>query len=858
MRRAAIRGLLGRKLRTSLTALAIVLGVAMVSGTYVLTDTIKRAFDSIFSGSYENTSAVISGREVVSGSISGNATVPESLLGTVERLPGVDSASGAIFDVSGSSDTARLIDRDGNTIATGGAPNFGWGIDTSQSFNPFTLKSGSWASRPDEVVIDAGTASKHDYAVGDQIGVAAQGRQQRFQISGIAKFGSVDSIGGATFAIFQVPTAQRLVGKQGQFDAIFLSAGSGTSPDQLVGEVRPLLPPSAQVKTATQQAEANAKDTNEGVKLFQTILLAFAAVALLVGSFVIFNTLSMTVAQRVRELATLRTLGASRRQVLRSVLLEGLLIGVVASVVGLVAGILLAKGLNALFVAIGVDLPQKGTVVESRTVIVSLVLGIGITVVAAISPARRATRVPPVAAVHEGATLPQTRLGAESSRAGLVLIALAAVLLGYGLFASGLSTAITLLTVGAGCLALFVGVGLLSRRAVVPLVAVVGAPAEHSGAAGRLARANSTRNPTRTARTAAALMIGLALVTLVATLGSGLRHSDEDAIGKQVQSDYVITSEDGFTPFTADAGRAVSKAPGVEVASSVRSDTVNAFGSDAAITGVDPATITRVFSYQWSDGSDATVEQLGTNGAILTKKFADDHDLAPGDTFAVTTPQGKHLPLQAKGVVDPPFDQVDSLMGKIEIPQRTFDANFPTPKNLYTFVNVAGGATTEATATLDQALRQFPDAKLQTKGAWMDAHQKGIRGTLNLFYVLLGLSVIISLFGMVNALVLSVFERTRELGMLRSVGMTRRQARRMVRHEGVITALIGAALGLPLGIVLAAIVTRALRGQDVSFALPVGTLIALTLGAVIAGIVAAILPARRASRINVLEALQYE
>jgi putative ABC transport system permease protein len=858
MRRAAVRGLLGRKLRTSLTALAVVLGVAMVSGTYVLTDGISHAFDSIFSDSYAGTSAVISGREVVGESASGNATVPESLVGRVRKLPGVASASGAIFDVNGASDIAKLIGRDGKPLGNANAPSFGWGIDTHQSFNPFTLQSGHWASSPNQVVIDAGTASKDGYTVGDTIGVSARGPTKQFQISGIAKFGSVDSLGGATFAIFQVPTAQALLGKQGEFDAIFLDATSGTSPAHLVSEVKPLLPPSAQVKTATQQAKANAKDTNEALKFIQYILLAFAFIALLVGSFVIFNTLSMTVAQRVRELATLRTLGASRRQVLRSVLLEGLIIGILASVVGLLAGILLAKGLNALFVAIGIDLPRKGTIVETRTVIVSLALGIGITVLAAISPARRATRVPPVAAVSEGATLPPTRLASESSRAGLVLIALAALALGYGLFANGLATGIVLLTVGLGCVALFVGVGFMSRRAVVPLAAVVGAPAAHTGAAGRLAQANAIRNPTRTARTAAALMIGLALVTLVATLGNGLRQTDRDALEQQVHADYVVTSDNGFDPFTASAGRAVSNAPGVEVESSVRGDSVKAFGDDTPITGIDPATIARVFTYRWSNGSDATLRELGQDGAIVSKTFADDHDLAPGDDFTATTPQGKPLRLQVKGIVDPPFDQVDPLLGDVQIPQRTFDANFQTPQNLYTFADVAGGASAQATTALDHALKPFPDTKLDTRQAWIDDHQRGLNTILNLFYVLLALSVIISLFGMVNALVLSTFERTRELGMLRSVGMTRRQARRMVRQEGVITALIGAALGLPLGVFLAAIVTRALRSQDISFALPVGTLVALAIGAAIAGVLAAILPARRASRIDVLRALQYE
>jgi|SRR5215211_1848996 len=855
---ATVQGLLGRKLRTALTALAVVLGVAMVSGTYVLTDTISKAFNSIFAGSYRDTSAVISGKEVVKEAASGKATVPESLLERVIALPGVAAASGAVFDVSGTTDLADLIGREGQRLGSRQQPHFGWGFDPGQErFNPLTLTAGEWADGSNQLVVDAGTAKSEHYAVGDQIEVSAEGPTRSFRVSGIAKFGDVDSIGGATFAVFDVPTAQAVLGKAGELDSIFLAAKPGVADADVASQVRPLLPPSAQVKTGADQGQADAKEINDGVKFIQYFLLAFAAVSLIVGSFVIFNTLSMTVAQRVRELATLRTLGASRRQVLRSVLLEGFLTGLVAAIVGLFCGFLLAKGLSALFKALGVDLPSQGVVLKARTVIVSLLIGVGITVLATISPARRATRIPPIAAVREGATLPASRFGRSPLTATVVFV-LSVLALSFGLFA-GLPTGPELLLIGLGCLALFSGVGLVSSRLVRPLAAILGAPGERlGGAAGRLARENATRNPTRTARTAGALMIGLALVTLVATLGAGLKSTTRSALEDQVRSDYVVTSDNGFDPFTSSAGDAVARVPGVAVASSVRNDKGSAFGSDVSVTGVDPATIGNVYDYRWDEGSDLALLRLGFDGAVVRNQFADDHDLSLGDRFTVTTPQGKRVPLVVRGIYKPPAEQLDPLLGAVTLAKRAFDAHFPRPKDLFAFVDTTRGVTPETTAALDRALRPYPDAVLRTKAAWIDKRAGGLDKILNIFYVLLALSIVVSLFGMINALALSVFERTRELGMLRAVGLTRRQTRRMIRYESVITALIGAALGLPLGILLAAVVTRALRDLDVSFALPLVTIVVFAVVAMIAGTLAAVLPARRASRLNVLEALQYE
>jgi putative ABC transport system permease protein len=856
--RVALRGLLFRRSRTILTGIAIVLGVAMVSGTYVLTDTITKAFDGIFAASYESTSAVITGKSVVTES-TGNVTVPESVVGRVRKLPSVADAAGAIFDLEGSSDKAQLLGRDGETISSGGSPTFGFGFNPDQTrFNPLNLTDGRWAADGRQVVIDKGTADKEGFEVGEQIGVATIGPARHFEISGIAQFGSVPSLGGATIAVFTVPEAQRLLGKQGRVDLIFVAADPGVSASQVVDQIKPILPPSTQVRTGTEQAEENSKDVNSFLQIIRYFLLAFAGIAVLVGAFVTFNTISITVSQRIREFATLRSLGASRRQVLRSVLVEGFCIGLLASIVGLFAGVGLAKGLNAVFDALGLTLPTTSLVFETRTAVVSLVLGVGVTMVASLVPALRATRIPPVAAMREGATLPPSQVSRRRGPIVVVVFALAIGLLAYGSF-GGLDTLPSIELIGAGCVAMFFGVGLAAAAAVPPLAGVVGAPARRfGGEAGRLASENATRNPIRTARTAAALMVGLALVTVVATLGAGLRSSDRDALNSSVDSDYVVTSKNGFEPFPAAAGAALPGAAGVDLVSNVRSDQAKVFGGETIVNGVDPS-FGKVFNLNWSQGSNAVLARLGPSGAVVEEGYAEDHGLRVGSSFSLRTPSGQLVQLRVAGLQAPSeVQKIDPLVGKVLISETAFDRVFTRPSNIYTFVDTSGGESSADTAALERVLQPFPDAVVYTKAGWVEKRASGIDTLLNLLYVLLALSVIVSLFGMVNTLVLSVFERTREIGMLRAVGMTRRQVRRMVRQESVITALIGAGLGLPLGIFLAAVFTQVLSDQGIGFSLPVGSLITFTIVAILAGILAAVLPARRAARLDVLEALHYE
>jgi putative ABC transport system permease protein len=856
MIRFALKSLAARKLRTTLTALAIVLGVAMMSGSYVLTDTIDKAFDAIFVESYAGTDSVVTGKDPgfrFEGESAQAPPIPQETLERVRAIDGVEVATGSVTDFR-----TKLLRPDGEEIDTGGAPSFAFGIDSSPEyarFNPLNLVEGRWPRGGGEVAVDEGVADDEDLKLGERIGVAALGPAQDFEIVGIAKYGELSSLGSATFAIFDLPTAQALVDKRGQLDAVQVAATEGTTPEQLTQRIQSELGDDFTVRTGVEQADEQSGEIATFTTIIRYFLLSFAGIALFVGAFVIFNTLSITVAQRTREFAIVRTLGASRRQVLRSVILEALLIGLSASVVGLFAGLGLAVGLDALFRALNLDLPQTETVFATRTIVVSLLIGTLVTLVAGLFPAIRATRVPPIAAVREGATLPRGRLARFTPYIAAVLVVVAVLALGYGTLADDVALGDRFVLLGVGVLALFIGVAMLSPRLVRPLARVVGIPARRlGGVAGDLAEGNAQRNPGRTAATAAALMIGIALVTFVSVLAHGVRVTNSDAIERQIQSDLIVTSQDGYSEFPAAAGDSVAEAEGVELVSNVRQDIAEIAGGGGNLTGLDER-INEVYDLRWEEGSDEVATQLGADGALVPNNVADDKNLAVGDTFTVRSADNKQKDFVVRGIYEgSPFYP---LLGTASISQEAFEQLYDRPRNRFTLVNVEGERAT-ARANVETALDSFPDTRIFTRPEWIEKEDNEIQQFLLLLYVLLALSVIISLFGMVNTLALSVFERTRELGMLRAVGMTRRQTRRMIRHESVITALIGAALGLPLGIFLAGLVTNALGQYDLRFALPAGQLVILAIVAVIAGILAAITPARRAARLDPLRALQYE
>ena len=921
----ALKGMLSRKLRTALTAIAVVLGVAMVSGTYVLTDSIDKAFDQIFTEIYQGTDATITPKspfDTSDGSGTTEAAFDESLLPEVRALPDVEAAIGGVAG------EAQLIGDDGKAIVFGGAPNLGFSVDPARpEFNSLTLEEGQWPGAG-ELVVDISTADKENLEVGEQIGVQAEEQKQTLTISGLVRFGSVSTIGGATLAGFDLPTAQKLFDKVGKLDQIRVAAKAGVGPDQLVASIAPILPANTEVRTGSAQAQEDAEETDEFISFLQQFLLAFAGVALFVGAFVIANSLSITIAQRAREFATLRTLGASRRQVLGTIVLEGLVIGILASIVGLFLGLGLASGLFALFDAVGFTLPNSGLTFGTRTVVVALTVGIVVTLIASLRPAFRATRVPPIAAVREGAVLPPSRFARFRTPASLIFTLIGFALILWALFGASGTTPI-LLSLLFGALIVFIGVALLSMKAV-PTMAVVMSPVAMvavlvlqvivwpfftlpywlqryglfgPGPVGKrllaflvgalnvlllpitlimwLRRAltswepewpaefpnpvperttthvggeNARRNPQRTASTASALMIGLALVTLVATLAAGIIASFEGAVEDIWRdADYAITAQNNFSPIPIAASEAVAETPGVRFVANVRTGEALVNGSTIFMTAINPPGAL-VFNLDWVEGSNAVMATLGPDGAFVDEDYAEDNGLSVGSTVGVTFVTGETKPFTIKGVFDPPTG--GSPFGNVTISESAWDTANPQPKNLYSFVQMQGGVSDANQATLDEALVDFPNAKAQTKDEFVDNQISGLSAVLNILYVLLALSVIVSLFGIVNTLVLTVFERTREIGMLRAVGMTRRQVRRMIRHESVITALIGAIIGIILGLVLGALLIS--RVDFLVFSLPVAQLIIFTVAAVIVGIVAAIFPARRAAKLDPLEALQYE
>ena len=885
MIRFALQGLLARKLRTALTAIGIVLGVSLISGTYVLTDSISSAFDSIFSQNYKNTDAAITGKPAFDLSDDGTQTAPPfaaDVLQKVRDLPEVGAADGAVTG------EAQLIGKDGKAIVFGGAPNLGFSVDPSlPQFNSLSLVKGDWPGA-DEVVIDTKTAAEKGFQAGDTIGVQARGAVEPMRIAGLVSFGAVSSIGGATLAGFDLGTAQRLFDKAGKLDQILIAAKQGVDRPQLLAAVQKILPPATQVRSAEDQAAEDAAGTSEFLGFLQTFLLVFGGIALFVGSFVIANSLSITIAQRTREFATLRTLGAARKQILGTVVLEALVTGIVSAVAGLFLGLAIATGLFKLFDAIGFTLPNNGLVFRTRTIVVALVVGVVVTVLASLRPAMRATRVPPIAAVREGATLPPGRFHRYRS-AGAVVVAVVGIgTILVGLFVDGLATRTLLILLGLGVLLLFVGIASFSARLVRPMAAVSDPvarwsvvvltaiawpfvlfplwlirrlfrrPAEFPGVlpdgpAVTLGGQNSRRDPRRTASTAAALMIGLALVTLVATLGAGIIKPFEDAVDKISSSDYALTAQNNFSPLPPTVAAAAGKLPGVTELTSVRAGQAKAFDKTISVTAIDE-TAPKLLRFDWRSGSQASLSELGADGAIVDSGYADEHSLALGSTFQMQTVTGKLLQLTVRGIFKPPAG--GSPFGNVTISTSTFDSTTTQPQNLYSFLNIEGGVNPANTAALNAALASFPNAKAVTIEQFKDNQTDGIKSLLNVLYVLLALSVLVSLFGIVNTLVLTVFERTRELGMLRAIGLTRGQVKRMIRQESVMTALIGAVIGIVLGLVLASLL--AARLDEISFTVPVGQLVAFAVVSVVVGIVAAIWPARRAAKLDPLEALQYE
>lgn len=849
MVRMALRGLLARKLRTALTGFAVVIGVAFVAGTFIFTDTINASFTDLFERVSKGVDVNATAKQPVEGDFGGRIQpLPPGTLEKVEAVPGVAAAEQRFETV------VTLFDAKRERIGGNGPPSIVFSSN-EERFDPLTYVEGGPAEEPGQVTLDQATADREHFEVGDRILIAGRQPAKAYEISGVTKVGDQKSIGIQSLSM-PLAEVQRIAREPGAISEVVAAAEGGTSPEQLKADISRALGGAADVRTGKEQAEESASDITDSLGFLKIGLLVFAGVAVLVGGFLIFNTFAVTVAQRSREFALLRTLGASRRQVLNSVVAETLVIGFAASVLGILAGLVLAPALRALLASFGIELPSTGTVIAPRTILVGLLVGMASTLVSGLVPARRATQVEPVEAMRDAVTPGVRRVSRKRllTSTAVILLGLAALL--GGLFGgAGGSAAASLL--GLGMIVMIFGVALMAPVLVRPLARIIGRPLERiQGMPGRLARENAERQPQRTAITASALMIGLALVVFTAIFAAGLRGSIDKVIDEQFsRSALIVTHDDGFSPVPADVAEQLRTVPGVDVVSPMRFDQANVKGGGDSVpaSGVDPKTITAVFQPELEQGGPQALGDLRDDQLLADDAWAKSHGFGLGDRVHVTTPKGTELDYSLAGT----YKNQVGVLGNILVTNASMTKDWNQPDDAFILVGGKGDPD-----TLEQAaktsLKDFPVAKPQTLAQFKDQQADQVNQLLGLVYALLSLSVIVALLGIVNTLALAVHERTRELGLLRAVGMSRRQVRRMVRAESVITALIGAVLGVVLGIVFAVIVSRPLADEGFVLTFPIVTLIVMAVLAAIAGVVAAIPPARRASKVDVLRAVTTE
>jgi putative ABC transport system permease protein len=853
MWRATISGLRAHKLRLALTALSVVLGVAFVSGTFILGDTLNHTFDSLFGQVYAHVSVEVrqpTGIKTQDGSPL-YRPVPAALVDQIASAPGVQVAEGTIQG------NAQLIDKHGKAIAPP-APTFGGNWLTSRELSVFQLDKGSAPTRAGDVVLDEGTASKYNFAVGDKITIVAAGPPEQFTVVGTAKFGKANNLAGATYALFTTPTAQRVLDRAGVFDVVDVLAKPGTSSAGLRDTLTKQLPKGYQALTGTQVAKENAKQVKSGIGIFTTFLLVFALISLFVGSFIILNTFSILVAQRTRELGLLRALGASRKQVMVSTLAEAFVVGVLASAVGILAGFGVAAGLQALFNAVGLSLPSYGTVFKPQTAVIGLIIGVGVSMIASVNPALRASRIAPVEALGGAAAD-----GAGSLRRRSIVGTISAAI-GLAIMAVGLLVHVSgrAVLVGIGMAVTFIGVAVLAPIVARPIAGVLGRPLprlsrglvrhrDRSRTSGVLARQNAMRNPRRTSATAAALMVGLALVTMFSVFIQSAKASVNQTINQDFSADYVIKTN--FQPFNPSVEPRVAAVRGVGAISPERSANVKYGTSSLNLTGVNPATIDKVLHLDIKSGSSSA---LSRGQLLAEEKAAKNKGWKVGSSVVIDFPKTGVQTLTVGGTF-----KKNQLAGNYLVSTAVVDPGVVEHVDDVILVKAAPGVSPASLKPgLDSAVAPYPSLTVSDAAGVKQQFKNQLNTVLVIIYALLGLAVIIAVVGIINTLVLSVVERTRELGLLRAVGMLRRQVKSMIRGESVVIALFGAILGLVVGVGFAFALIKALAtgGSSGIIAIPYGSLLLFIVFAALAGVVAAAWPARRASRLDVLTALSFE
>ena len=832
MFRLTFKELAARKLRLLATALAVIIGVAFLAGTLTLTDTVLGTFDDLLAQADAGTDAYIRGDSPLNEGFGGARPRVDAELADTVR--GMDGVADVAVRVSG---YAQILDKNGKAVGDPQTGLLGMNWTTVAELNPFKLTAGHAPSGPDEIVIDKRSADATGFTPGDHTTVLNGGAPRAATIVGVARYGDADSPGGTAMVLFDDITAQEVLAEPGRVDGIAIVADAGVSQQALVSDLTPTIGDGSEVITGAQLTKEDQDKLHDDIGVFGTFMTIFAGIAMFVGAFIINNTFSIIVTQRTKEMALLRAIGASGRQVRAAVLAEAAVVGLIASGIGLVAGIGVARALQALLGAVGLDIPTGSTVVTVPTVMISVLAGFVVTVVSAVMPARRASRVPPIAALrdvaqdHSAASKQRITTGSTITAAGI-----AALIAGLG--------AENIKVVGLGAVALFIGVSVLGPVLARPAAVVLGHPmARLRGMAGVLARQNAIRNPKRTAKTAASLMIGVGLVAFITIFATSMKASGSGALRRDFAGTVVIDSGafDGSSGLSPDLAADLAKRPGVRAIAEERIASVEIDGAASDyFRAYDTSSIATLFDLGTVQGNLA---ELGSDGIAVK---AGKGSTAPklGDTRTVTFPTGTRTM-----VVRAIFDHSAWFLGNEFVDLTAFDANLPTQLDSRIYLNV------DDVNSVNTAAAPYPTANVMTTNEFVKQQQGKIDKMLTLVYALLGLAVLIALLGIANTLALSIHERKRELGLLRAVGMSRAQVRASVRWESVIIALFGTGLGLTIGTFLSWAMTNALGSQGVDrFVIPTGSLTIITVIAALAGVGAAVMPARRAAAVDILTA----
>jgi putative ABC transport system permease protein len=850
MLRATLKSLLSRKLRLLLSGLAVVLGVMAVSGALIATDTVGKSFDSLFQTVNADLDVQVTGPQNVDVGVgegtSFNEPVPAIVVDEVAAIPGVAKATGDVF-----LDGARVIGPNGKVIASRGPPSFGMAWQGESDL--VELRQGRGPEAPNEVAINASLAEEGDFQLGDRLDVLTLQPKKTFDLVGVFGYsGGRDTLGGETRVAFTVPVAQELMlGKKDAFSAINVEGEDGVTRSELRDRVDGEIGPDYIVRTGEEVAEQESATTQGFLDILRNFLLGFAAVALLVGSFLILNTFSILVAQRTQELALFRALGAKRGQVIRAVLIEAVLVGLIASTLGLLAGFGVAALLKTFLESqSGASLPGAALTVPTSAIVASYLVGLIVTVVAALVPAVRASRIPPIAALREAAR-PDKPLTAITI-AGAIPTVIGAALIGAALFGDlGQGTLMALL---GGVLLVFIGVAMLTPIITRPAAGLLGRAFSWS-MTGQLGRRNSARNPRRTAITAAALMIGIALVTGVSVLASSLKTSMEKLVTQDLGADLIIAGDvAGPTPATFDPAiiDATRQIPGVETAVPVYSDAIQVGNETAYADASDVSALARILALEPVAGELRT---LSKGEVVVGEDFADNRKLAVGDTVEMATQRGGSQDFAVVGI----HKQSQFLPGPL-LSVEDGRTGFRSPQAATGYIVLADGADAGAVQQrVDELLRDNPEVSVRSQADFSAQLTSQVDTFATMLYVLLALAVVIAVLGIINTLALSILERTRELGLLRAVGMRRSQVRWMITIESIVISMFGAVLGMVVGAALGTAVARALSDEFIpELSFPWARLVVFVVVAVVVGLAAAIIPALRASRVNVLRAIAYE